>query len=67
MWRIFAKTVRELQRNFGEGSGAYRPDLHYMRGPGPKWRAKYGDRAAKTSPTAAPASPVLPDMTERHA
>jgi hypothetical protein len=21
----------------------YRPELHYMRGPGPAWRAKYGD------------------------
>jgi hypothetical protein len=20
---------------------SYRPELHYMRGPGPKWRAKY--------------------------
>jgi hypothetical protein len=20
---------------------AYRPEAHYMRGPGPKWRAKY--------------------------
>jgi len=20
----------------------YRPELHYMRGPGPKWRKKYG-------------------------
>lgn len=20
----------------------YRPEQHYMRGPGPKWRAKYG-------------------------
>jgi hypothetical protein len=20
----------------------YRPELHYMRGPGPKWRAKHG-------------------------
>ena len=20
----------------------YRPELHYMRGPGPKWHAKYG-------------------------
>jgi hypothetical protein len=20
----------------------YRPELHYMRGPGPKWREKYG-------------------------
>jgi hypothetical protein len=24
----------------------YRPELHYMRGPGPAWRAKYGDGAA---------------------
>lgn len=21
--------------------GTYRPELHYMRGPGPKWRAKH--------------------------
>ena len=20
----------------------YRPELHYMRGPGPKWRARHG-------------------------
>jgi hypothetical protein len=67
MWRTIAKAVRGLQRTFGEGSGSYRPDLHYMRGPGPKWHAKYGELAAKTSPTAAPRSPVLPDMTERRA
>ncbi len=24
----------------------YRPELHYMRGPGPAWRAKHGDAAA---------------------
>lgn len=23
----------------------YRPELHYMRGPGPKWRAKHQGRA----------------------
>jgi len=22
----------------------YRPELHYMRGPGPKWRAKHATR-----------------------
>ena len=27
-------------------SNSYRPELHYMRGPGPAWRAKYGDPAA---------------------
>ncbi len=24
-------------------SDGYRPELHYMRGPGPKWREKHGD------------------------
>jgi hypothetical protein len=23
-------------------NSSYRPERHYMRGPGPKWRAKYG-------------------------
>jgi hypothetical protein len=27
----------------------YRPELHYMRGPGPKWREKHG-RTANRSP-----------------
>ena len=32
--------------NYGRGlvelaSDPYRPELHYMRGPGPKWRAKH--------------------------
>lgn len=25
-----------------EREGRYRPERHYMRGPGPKWRAKHG-------------------------
>jgi len=25
----------------------YRPELHYMRGPGPKWREKHGQPSAK--------------------
>ena len=31
-WR---EVVREL-------TDSYRPELHYMRGPGPKWAAKQG-------------------------
>ena len=27
----------------------YRPELHYMRGPGPKWRAKHG-QIERTTP-----------------
>jgi hypothetical protein len=31
-WRAF----------FAKAFDPYRPELHYMRGPGPAWRAKYG-------------------------
>jgi hypothetical protein len=34
-WRAF----------FAKAFNPYRPELHYMRGPGPAWRAKYGDDA----------------------
>ena len=27
---------------FSRAFNPYRPELHYMRGPGPAWRAKYG-------------------------
>jgi hypothetical protein len=29
---------------FQSACNPYRPELHYMRGPGPKWRAKHHDR-----------------------
>jgi hypothetical protein len=28
----------------------YRPERHYMRGPGPAWRAKYGDPDGSEAP-----------------
>jgi hypothetical protein len=34
----------------------YRPELHYMRGPGPKWRAKHG--IAEPCATGAIATPL---------
>jgi hypothetical protein len=45
----FSKSLRRLWRTCLGGEGAYRPDLHYMRGPGPKSRAKYGSLAPKTN------------------
>ena len=54
MWRSVANELRELWRASGEPSSAYRPDLHYMRGPGPKWHAKYGGLVTQTSPSIAP-------------
>jgi len=35
MWRGISKAFRELLVT-GNSGGSYRPDLHYMRGPGPK-------------------------------
>ena len=32
------------QRLIQTASDRYRPELHYMRGPGPKWHAKHRDR-----------------------
>lgn len=38
--------------------GTYRPERHYMRGPGPKWRAKHRARRSveSTAPVAAVAA-----------
>ncbi|EAQ35080.1 hypothetical protein NB311A_14330 [Nitrobacter sp. Nb-311A] len=37
--------IRELWREFiAIAFNSYRPELHYMRGPGPAWRAKHGER-----------------------
>ena len=37
---------RELHKGFLD---TYRPELHYMRGPGPKWREKHGAAQATRS------------------
>ena len=44
-----AAMCRKWTRNWRDG---YRPELHYMRGPGPKWREKHGqaDPHCSTSP-----------------
>jgi hypothetical protein len=48
--------IAEFFRNLAKALfDSYRPELHYMRGPGPKWHAKHElSRAAK-----AVAAPVL--------
>jgi hypothetical protein len=38
--------IRALWREFiAIAFNSYRPELHYMRGPGPAWRAKHGERS----------------------
>ncbi|MGJ5132626.1 MULTISPECIES: hypothetical protein [unclassified Bradyrhizobium] len=42
-----ADDIRGFWREFvARAFNPYRPELHYMRGPGPAWRAKYGHDAA---------------------
>jgi hypothetical protein len=39
---LFLSAVVETWRRFKKGTfDPYRPELHYMRGPGPKWREKH--------------------------
>jgi hypothetical protein len=42
--RSFAALWRALSRDLAD---PYRPELHYMRGPGPKWHAKHGREATE--------------------
>jgi hypothetical protein len=37
------KAMSELRKAFKGLFDPYRPELHYMRGPGPKWREKHGN------------------------
>lgn len=39
--QALAALWRDMTRNVGN---PYRPEQHYMRGPGPAYRAKYGNR-----------------------
>ena len=39
MFRSAAQFWQSLMRDLLD---PYKPELHYMRGPGPKWRAKHG-------------------------
>ena len=41
--------IRELAQTFARAFDPYRPELHYMRGPGPKWHAKRAALAAQAS------------------
>jgi hypothetical protein len=38
------------------GETTYRPEKHYMRGPGPKWRAKYAKAEVRGASTRQDAS-----------
>ena len=60
----FFKVLRRAWRACLGGEGPYRPDLHYMRGPGPKWHAKYGTWLPKPP---RPARQPRPNQAAKHA
>ena len=45
--RSLHRIVTTWQRLIAIASDSYRPELHYMRGPGPKWYAKHHQRIAQ--------------------
>lgn len=45
--REFDGLIHDLSHTLLDAYRPYRPEKHYMRGPGPKWRAKYGTPAEK--------------------
>jgi hypothetical protein len=47
--RVFGATARRWRRLTTSLFDPYRPELHYMRGPGPKWRAKHAHGAGCAS------------------
>ena len=64
MLRRFTMVLREIWIASGNPEGIYRPDLHYMRGPGPKWHAKYDGLLTHSSP---PTAPDLHETADNHA
>jgi hypothetical protein len=51
---IFGRLAARWSRRHGK---SYRPERHYMRGPGPQWHAKHGALVAVSqSATASPAA-----------
>jgi hypothetical protein len=57
--QTITNSIRELAQTFARAFDPYRPELHYMRGPGPKWHAK---RAALAAQASRPAD--IHDMSE---
>jgi len=46
-WAAWFPTVAAVSREFGRAFfDPYRPERHYMRGPGPRWRGRHGARQA---------------------
>ena len=45
---VTARIAEKTRRLTHDLFDTYRPELHYMRGPGPKWQEKHGQPLATT-------------------
>jgi hypothetical protein len=64
----FFAEIADLFRNLTRAlADPYRPELHYMRGPGPKWHAKHAPSAAPSAASlgALPMPALLPVRVRR--
>jgi hypothetical protein len=66
VWHNLTKAIRDLERTYSAALDPYRPELHYMRGPGPKWHAKRA-RAAAIAGHVAEEAHMLGEIAEAHA
>jgi hypothetical protein len=66
MRRNLTDTVRELPHALAQLFDPYRPELHYMRGPGPKWHARHA-AVPNSSPALRDAAPVRSTIAEARA
>jgi hypothetical protein len=67
VWHNLAKAIREFERTFGDAFSSYRPELHYMRGPGPKFRAKRARNATNITPATDETAHAVAGIAEAHA
>jgi len=67
MLHNFANSIRELQRTFGDALNPYRPELYYMRGPGPAWRAKSAGNVMSAVPVRIDNARRLAKFVKAHA
>lgn len=67
MRRNLTNSFRDLLRTFAHPFVSYRPELHYMRGPGPKWHAKRSAAAVSAASASVKSVPALAEIAKAHA
>jgi len=60
------RQLSEMLRNLARALfDPYRPELHYMRGPGPKWRGRHAPRPFPIPAGVLASARVVPDLASR--